>query len=105
MTCKKQRVICVITLGNGGFVIGENDCLSPQDVCPREGMKTGEGYHLCAEVCRQRGHAEKMAIEKVPEEETAISAYIFGHSYVCKSCEAALNEAGVKRIVIPGGSQ
>lgn len=100
MTCKKQRVVCVITLDDGSFVVGENECEEPQEVCPRAEMATGEGYHLCVEVCKQKGHAEAVAASLVPSDKNGVAAYLFGHTYACDDCKSKLRQVGVQEVVI-----
>ena len=45
--CVKQSVTAVIKSVKGELYIGQNNCNNPQEICPRVGMKTGEGYNLC----------------------------------------------------------
>lgn len=98
--CAKQRVICtIIEHTSGQKWIGENLCRNPQTSCPRQGMKTGEGYELCKDVCLQIGHAEIMAASSVNRALRDATAYVEGHYYACEPCKEALNAVGVKKIV------
>ena len=49
--CAKQ-VVGAFAIVDNVLYVGTNECLNPQKVCPREGMKTGEGYELCRDVCK-----------------------------------------------------
>ncbi len=97
--CAKTKVTAVLVSEDGEGFIGENDCLNPQTVCPREG---GEGYEKCASVCRQTGHAEENAIRKAGDKAKGAVIYLQGHTYACNSCKAAAQDAGVKEIIVIG---
>lgn len=97
--CAKQRVIATVVTIDGERFVGENDCENPQDVCPRAGMATGEGYHLCHEICRQTGHAEINALKAAAGKASGATIYIEGHTYACAACKGACQAAGA-RIVI-----
>ena len=101
MTCAKQRVICRIEAEDGGVATGENYCRNPQEVCPRIGMKSGEGYHLCQEVCQQAGHAEQVAVMNLRGRQ-GVRATLEGHTYACEPCKEALRSAGVEVLRIGG---
>lgn len=101
MTCRKQQVICRIQAEDGTVVTGENYCRNPQEVCPREGMATGEGYHLCREVCQQIGHAEQVAVMNL-QGKRGEQATLEGHTYACDDCKAVLRSAGVKVLHVEG---
>jgi len=64
--CAKQTTLAVIMLDGKVLSHGTNYCRRPQEVCPRKGLPTGEGYEMCHEVCEQRGHAEKIACLSLP---------------------------------------
>lgn len=98
--CVKQRVIATIITPTGQRFTGENDCANPQQVCPRAGMKTGEGYELCHSICRQTGHAEINAIASAGKHAKGATIYVQGHSYACEPCRSACAAAGIKEIVI-----
>lgn len=97
MTCAKQRVVCHIEAADGHVVTGENYCRNPQSICPRDthGYETGEGYHLCQEVCQQAGHAEQVAVMNLHGRK-GIRADLEGHSYACEPCKEALRSVGVQ---------
>jgi deoxycytidylate deaminase len=100
--CAKRRVTCHITYGPDldDFVIGENDCATPQAACPRE---IGEGYEKCKTICGQAGHAETEALRKAKESNINLrgaTAYLRGHYWMCEPCGAALREAGVSFVTI-----
>ena len=97
--CAKQTVRATLVTPAGMHFVGENDCLNPQTTCPRDaaGMKTGEGYHLCAQVCQQTGHAEINALKAAGPAARGATMYIEGHTYACEPCLVAMREAGVLR--------
>ena len=99
--CIKQMVVVVIKKKNGEVYIGTNWCGNPQKECPRKDMETGEGYDKCNDICRQRGHAEVVALYNAKEIDlNGAVCYIIGHSYCCDNCKKALKERGVEDIRI-----
>jgi deoxycytidylate deaminase len=101
--CAKVTTTCLIVLPDGGPIfMGQNMCDSPQEECPRGNMPTGTGYDLCDSVCKQRGHAEKMAIKAAGNYGSLSGAtlYLHGHYYICDDCQEAIDKAGIKKIVI-----
>lgn len=102
MTCAKQIVKAVIVASDGEIFKGDNSCANPQEVCPRdsEGYKSGEGYHLCKEICDQEAHAEVDAITKAGSKSKGATLYLTGHSYACDNCSKAAELAGIKVIII-----
>jgi DNA (cytosine-5)-methyltransferase 1 len=98
--CMKQRVLAVAKI-EGEVFIGENWVRNQQKACPRLGMKTGEGYHLCREVCDQFGHAEIDLIASAGGDLKGADVYILGQTYACDDCRKALITANVGRIIFP----
>lgn len=76
--------------------MGTNWCENPQAVCPRMGMGTGQGYHLCREVCRQPNHAEVDVCLKAGKRARGGTLYLFGHYYFCDSCVETIKKYGLK---------
>lgn len=99
--CAKQVVVATLVTKDGETVVGTNRCLNPQTVCPRDaqGMKSGEGYHLCKEVCQQYNHAEVDAITRAGKKAKGAVIYLQGHHYACDNCKAASIDAGADIIV------
>lgn len=95
--CAKRWVICVITDTDLVEYRGENDCANPQAVCPRA---PGEGYEKCGTICQQSGHAEIEALKAAGAHAKGADAVLTGHYWVCQSCGAALQAAGVYSIKI-----
>jgi deoxycytidylate deaminase len=95
--CAKQTVTATIVTPTGERFVGTNGCANPQATCPRDaaGMKTGEGYHLCDEVCQQTGHAEINALRAAGEKARGGILYIEGHTYACEPCRQAMDKAGI----------
>lgn len=92
--CAKQRVRCEVVLPDGRKFTGENWCMSPQRVCPRE---PGEGYEKCKSICQQIGHAEQVVARFADEVDfTGATATLFGHTYFCQECQEMLFAAGVR---------
>lgn len=99
--CKKQTTIAVI-VNNGRYWTGSNWVNDEQAVCPREGMKSGEGYHLCKEICNQPSHAEVDACLQAGENARGGTLYLIGHTYCCDNCLRVMKEHGIKDYVIDG---
>lgn len=95
--CAKKVVKCRIHAIDGGVFYGENDCAEPQKVCPRQ---PNEDYLKCRIICKQSGHAEQMALQAAGEKARGAKAFIHGIDNVCKSCQTALFDAGVRSITI-----
>ena len=109
--CVKQTVTATIVARDGSRFVATNYCLTPQTVCARAGMKTGEGYELCKSVCSQPAHAEVNAIRLASSYDDArfifgSMLYLEGHSYACDKCTRTAMAAGIAEIVIgaPKGS-
>jgi len=98
--CAKQTVTATIITPDGRHFTGTNDCLRAQVSCPRDaaGMKTGEGYHLCRDVCQQTGHAEINALRAAGDAAKGARMVITGHTYACKPCIDACVKAGIVSI-------
>jgi len=98
--CAKRDVIVVIINNDKVVGIGFNDCLTPQKECPRSDYKTGEGYHLCEEVCNQTNHAEVNACKQAGNRAKGGTMYLVGHYYVCEHCKKIAKEYGIREIRI-----
>lgn len=96
--CAKLEVTAVIVTVNNEIFEGSNWCLNPQDICPRLGMKTGEGYELCKNVCNQRNHAEIDACIKAGGKAKDSTMYLLGHTYCCDNCKKVMKEYGIKEV-------
>ena len=97
--CFKQETIAIIE-NNGQYWIGSNWCENVQSECPRKNMKSGEGYHLCKEICNQGSHAEIDACLKAGENANGGILYLLGHTYCCDSCKEVMDKYGIKNVVI-----
>ena len=100
MTCAKRRVLCKIELADGRSIVGENACLNPQQLCPRQDLPTGVGYELCKDVCKQVGHAEEVAVSLLREGDRPTKATITGHNYVCDNCKSILRSVGITEVEV-----
>lgn len=103
--CAKQHVQATVVTRDGHRYVGTNACLNPQRQCPRDaaGFETGQGYHLCREVCEQVGHAETVALRAAGGHARGAVLEVRGHTYACKECLAAAKAAGVLEVVVGGG--
>jgi len=96
MSCAKTRVRCTIFTMGGKYVVGENDCLNPQEKCPRDAF---EGYDKCLSICRQVGHAEEVALAKARAAGHDLKnayALVEGISHVCRTCQEKLYDSGIQ---------
>jgi pyrimidine deaminase RibD-like protein len=101
--CKKQVVTATLIAEEGQRFVGKNWIRrNPGDLCQRvaQGCLTGEGYHLCDEVCGQIGHAEAVAVEMAGRAAIGATVYLEGHTYACDDCQRVCREAGVREIVV-----
>ena len=103
MRCLKQIVKATIYDQNDEVIsVGYND-ITKEEVteCPRKGMVSGEGYHLCKEVCGQEAHAEIVALRNAGSRDLN-NCYLKleGHSYACEPCKQALRLRGINTIMI-----
>ena len=97
----KDNAICdLIAVKDGEVHIGSNWCCNPQEECPRKDMKTGEGYHLCKDICQQQNHAEVDLLRSFIGDAEGATVVLVGHYYLCDPCRAKLMDAGIKEIVI-----
>lgn len=98
--CAKQTVTATVVDVTGRYFFkSTNYCYNPQQTCPRAGMKTGEGYELCHNICRQPNHAEKNALILAGDKARGGTLYVEGHTYACDSCVSAAEKAGIVNIV------
>lgn len=104
MTCAKQVVKAKLVTSCGLEFIGTNHCDNPQETCPRDaaGYASGEGYHMCANICGQKYHAEEDAILKAQGLARGSIIYLSGHTYACNPCKELADKFGVLDIVIEG---
>jgi deoxycytidylate deaminase len=102
--CKKQTTYAVIYKDGQVVGTGTNEIYADIAKCPREmqGCVPGEGYHLCTEVCKQKGHAEVVACESAGKLADGGTLYLMGHSYCCDNCLETMMTAGITEVVIAG---
>jgi deoxycytidylate deaminase len=113
--CVKAHVTAVLVSSDGDVFQSTNFCRMPQTVCPREtqGFAPGQGYHLCKDVCGQRGHAEvnvidfalghglhkvrnaKLYVDYDLKVEAAVNP-----ARVCGECQDYAKQAGVGDVVL-----
>lgn len=98
MTCAKKRVLALLVGASGKQYVGENLCLTPVDVCPRE---PGEGYEKCSSVCHQLHHAEVQAVANAGADARGGSITI-NYNRACDACLSVLAAAGVASITLNG---
>lgn len=102
--CLKQTVKAIIVTQDGQRILGSNAINNDVDICPRvvENMPTGEGYHLCKDVCNQNEHAEVTAIQNAKKQGMDIQGatlMLTGHTYCCDNCISSMKEAGITKAV------
>jgi len=103
--CFKQSVEAVIVTKDGQQIAGNNNINNNVGSCPREaqGYQSGEGYHLCKEVCNQNSHAEVTAINSAKEQGIDIEGatlYLRNHTYCCDNCLLEMNNAKIKDVFV-----
>jgi len=102
--CQKQSTGAVL-VKNGEIIARGCNAGKKVEVCPRviKGYKTGEGYHLCKEICLQVGHAEISAIQDAVKNlvntENA-NLYLYGHWWCCENCWNAIIKAKIKNVYL-----
>jgi len=104
-TCSKQSVHAMIVPLKGDIIYGMNKTLNYVTICPRveQNMKTGEGYHLCKDICDQGSHAEIDAITNAIENNIELlgsSLYLTGHTYCCDNCLNKMKIAKIKNVYV-----
>lgn len=97
--CVKQVVTAILIALDGQKFIATNDCETPQTVCPRADMKTGEGYHLCKSICHQTNHAEINVLLFAGNKANGATIYLTGHTYACEPCKQAAAKAGATIVI------
>ena len=101
--CKKQTTVAIIMKDSQFISMGTNEIHADIDVCPRvsQGMKTGEGYDLCKNICHQRRHAEVDACMKAGiKRAQGGTLYLIGHAYCCEDCKKVMLEYGIINVII-----
>lgn len=95
--CAKQTVIAVV-VNHNRFYIGSNWVNNPQTECPRKNLPSGQGYHLCKDVCNQHAHAEVDACMQAGADAQGATLYLIGHDYCCDDCLAYMKSCGIKEV-------
>ena len=93
--CRKVVVRATLVTEFGRIFISENHTEVNPGTCPREGMAHGEGYHLCREVCHQKGHAETNVLGMAGDQARGGVLYLQGHDRLCRGCAEACAQAEV----------
>lgn len=104
--CIKQSVYAMLVTVSGVEFFGANWMTNGSvTVCPRveQNCPSGQGYHLCSEVCNQEFHAEVAAIDaciNAGYNPAGATVYVVGHTYCCDNCIAAMVDNGVARAFV-----
>lgn len=100
--CKKQTTYAVIYKDKQVVGTGTNQISADIDICPRDeaGCVSGEGYHMCKEVCKQAGHAEVMACKDAGKKALGGTLYLMGHTYCCDNCIEVMADHGIFEVII-----
>lgn len=107
--CTKQATGAVIV--KDGKIIGEGTNAGRKvKICPRVVKKypTGEGYHLCKQVCHQVGHSEvtsTLNAEKKGYNTKDADLYLYGHWWCCKPCWDKMISAKIKDVYLLKNSE
>lgn len=104
--CTKQKTGAVVVKDEEIIGKANNTVKNAPESCPRdtEGFKTGEGYHLCKDVCQQvEGHSESNAVSNAKKEgkdTEGADVYLYGHWWCCKGCWDAMIEGGIEHVYL-----
>lgn len=104
-SCRRRNVVAVLVAADGRVFVGSNGVALPLPQCPRTqaGMKGGEGWEICREVCNQRNHAERDVLARAGTAAMGGTLYLIGHERVCPDCMDAILRAGVRELVVALG--
>jgi deoxycytidylate deaminase len=97
-TCRKRSIVCVLyDAANEVVSVGRNQCSPPEDGCPRLGVTSQKQSYTnnCNPI-----HAEEDALRNLPSNAIPIKAVVYGHDFVCSSCEHQLRQHGISDISI-----
>lgn len=99
MTCAKVVVRAELRTVCGQVFHGENWCLQPQQVCPRD---PGEGYAKCDDVCQQSAHAEINAITKALDAGVNVRGanLIVNYHYICPDCQDFIDSYAINAVAV-----
>lgn len=103
--CAKQATGAVIVVNQQIAASGCNAGKKMKN-CPRvaQNFPTGQGYHLCKQLCEQIGHAEETCVNNflnkkfVQTGEPAL--YLWGHWWCCEPCWKAMIGAGINTVYL-----
>jgi deoxycytidylate deaminase len=102
--CAKANVVATLTTIKGEVFRSNNYCLTPQSTCPRDiqGYKSGEGYHLCKQICNQPGHAEENVIYFAKKEGANVRGgrIVVDYSWICNNCKSVCNDNGINKVEV-----
>jgi deoxycytidylate deaminase len=97
-TCQKRVVVCALFDVDDRLVACESNRCSPDGgTCHRLNLVSVKDNYPSTSECNWQ-HAEIRAI--LAAQQPAIRAIVFGHSFPCPTCEAALQDFGVEQIEI-----
>lgn len=101
--CAKAHVVATLVAANGQQFQSSNFCLTPQPECPRDfyGYKSGEGYHLCKEICNQPAHAEENVVFFAKKEGTDVrgSKIYVDYTWICENCKQICKDVGADVVI------
>lgn len=104
--CAKAEVVATLTTKDGRVFQSSNFCLTPQTSCPRDaaGYESGDGYHLCDEICNQPAHAEVNVIQ-FAKRQLGLLRVVQGaltganievdYHWVCDNCQSVGKKHGI----------
>jgi hypothetical protein len=98
--CARRVVIATLYAQDGSSYQSSNWCMRPQPVCPRAHMPSGEGYWMCRDICKQKGHAETNALEIAGDQAKGSLMVVENHYRICDHCRASAAAAGVEKLTL-----
>lgn len=103
-TCQKRVTVCELYDWNGMLLCRESNRCNPDGICCRLGVIQNKDNYDKNSNCNWT-HAEIMAISALPKHLSGgiikpHKAIVYGHDFICDSCEEALKDAGVEELII-----
>jgi deoxycytidylate deaminase len=99
-TCQKRVTMCEIFDSAGNLLARESNRCSPSGgICHRIGVTNTKQDYPRESYCNWT-HAEINAINALNTLDNPHKAILYGHTFLCDNCEAALKAAGIKEIII-----
>jgi deoxycytidylate deaminase len=99
-TCQKRVTVVELYDAAGNLLARESNRCAPEGgTCHRLGVVQGKENYDVHSHCNWT-HAEINALAALPKGARPYTAKLYGHSFYCDACEAALRAAGVQKLLI-----